>query len=235
VLSLTAIIGMGSLAAFFVFLYAGPFNWVKLNLTELQAMALNTLLSFLFFFQHSGMVRRSFRRQLARFVPSHYQGALYTIMSGLALLLFLLLWQVSDTVLLKFEGLPEIIIRGFFFLAMLGTVWGVWALRFVDLFGMDAVTRHQLGKAAAARSFTVRGPYRWVRHPLYLFTIVFFWCYPVITADRLLFNILWTIWIIVGARLEERELVEDFGDNYRDYRARVPMLLPQSIRPAWRD
>jgi protein-S-isoprenylcysteine O-methyltransferase Ste14 len=123
--------------------------------------------------------------------------------------------------------------RGIFFLAVLASIWGMWALRSVDLFGLDAVIRHQNAEPSAAKPFTVKGPYRWVRHPLYLLTLVFFWSYPVITTDRLLFNILWTLWVVIGARLEERELVEDFGDDYRDYQSKVPMLLPRSIRPVY--
>jgi methanethiol S-methyltransferase len=45
-------------------------------------------------------------------------------------------------------------------------------------------------------------------------------------ADRLLFNILWTTWIVIAAKLEERNLVCDFGDQYREYQARVPMIIP---------
>jgi protein-S-isoprenylcysteine O-methyltransferase Ste14 len=233
VLPLAAITGIGSLACFAVFLYTGPLNWVRLDLTEVQGLALNLLLSLLFFFQHSGMVRRGFRRQLESFIPPHYQGASYTIMSGLVLFIFLALWQSSDTVLLEVHGLPEIIIRSFFFLAVLGTIWGMWALRFADLLGLDAVIKHQQAESSGPKPFTIRGPYRWVRHPLYLFTIIFFWSYPLITADRLLFNVIWTIWIVVGTKLEERELVEDFGDDYRDYQSKVPMLLPRSFRPAY--
>jgi len=231
VLPLAAIFGIGSLACFMVFLYSGPFNWVKLDLTEGQGMVLNTLLSFCFFFQHSGMVRRNFRSHLESIISPHYQGVTYTIISSLVLFVFLALWQGSDTVLLQVQGLPEIIMRSFFFLAILGTAWGMWALRFVDLFGLDTVIKHEVAESSAAKPFTIRGPYRWVRHPLYLFTIILFWSYPVITADRLLFNIIWTIWVIVGTRLEERELVEDFGDDYREYQKKVAMLFPRSFHP----
>jgi protein-S-isoprenylcysteine O-methyltransferase Ste14 len=231
VLPLAAITGIGSLACFVLFLYSGPFNWVKLELSEVQGLLLNTLLSLFFFIQHSGMVRRGFRRLLDNLIPLHYQATTYTIASGVVLFVFLALWQGSDTVLLDIQGIPELIMRSFFFLAVLGTIWGIWSLRFVDLFGLDAVIRHQQVESSVAKPFTIRGPYRWVRHPLYLFTIVFFWSYPVITTDRLLFNTIWTIWVIVGTRLEERELVEDFGDNYRNYQSKVPMLLPRSIRP----
>ena len=72
----------------------------------------------------------------------------------------------------------------------------------------------------------VRGPYRWVRHPLYSATLLMIWSYPVLTADRLLFNVLFTIWILVGTMLEERDLVADYGEDYQNYQRRVPMLIP---------
>jgi len=79
--------------------------------------------------------------------------------------------------------------------------------------------------------FTVRGPYRWVRHPLYLFCLLMIWAYPHMTMDRVLFNVLFTVWIVVGTVLEERDLVVAFGDSYREYQRKVPMLLPRSLRP----
>jgi protein-S-isoprenylcysteine O-methyltransferase Ste14 len=82
---------------------------------------------------------------------------------------------------------------------------------------------------------TVRGPYRWVRHPLYLLVLIMIWSCPDLTLDRLLFNILWTVWIYIGALLEERDLVADFGDAYRHYQQKVPMLIPFRIYPSWPD
>ena len=158
---------------------------------------------------------------------------MYTLASGFVLFVLLVFWQGSETVLLDVQGLPGIIMRSFFFLAILATCWGMWALRSVDMFGMDAVIKNQKGQQPASKPFSVRGPYRWVRHPLYLFTIVIFWSCPLITTDRLLLNVLWTLWIVIGTMLEERELVEDFGDDYRDYQAKVPMLLPRSFRPVY--
>jgi hypothetical protein len=53
----------------------------------------------------------------------------------------------------------------------------------------------------------------------------------VITVDRLLHNTLWTLWIVIGATLEERDLVDCFGQSYRSYQQTVPMLVPNSLRP----
>ncbi|MEJ2718947.1 MAG: hypothetical protein P8182_17760 [Deltaproteobacteria bacterium] len=71
-----------------------------------------------------------------------------------------------------------------------------------------------------------------MRHPLYFACILLIWSSPDLTADRLLFNILWTVWIVIGTVLEERDLVASFGEAYRDYQRNVPMLIPYRIRPA---
>ena len=55
----------------------------------------------------------------------------------------------------------------------------------------------------------------------------------VVTADRILFNVIWTAWVCVGTVLEERDLVEVFGDSYREYQRRVPMLLPYRAPVDW--
>ncbi len=77
----------------------------------------------------------------------------------------------------------------------------------------------------------VRGAYRWVRHPLYLFMLVLIWSSLDLTLDRLLFDALWTAWIVVGTILEERDLVAEMGEAYLAYQRRVPMLVPWR-RPA---
>ena len=158
ILPLTAIIGIGSLSAFMIFLYSGPFNWIRLDISEVQGLLLNTLLSLAFFLQHSGMVRREFRRRLERLIPPHYHGSVYTIASGLVLIVLLIFWQGSENMLLDVQGLPGIIMRGFFFLAILGTCWGMWALHSVDMFGLDAVIKNQKDGQIASKPFLVRGP-----------------------------------------------------------------------------
>ena len=219
--------------AFLIFLYSGSLGVIRLGMSELERLVFNGVISAAFFLQHSGMIRKPFRRRLNRFVPSHYQGAAYTLASGLVLLAFVLLWQGSDMILLEVHGLAGHVMGTFFFLSILGMGWGMWALRSIDMFGLDSIIRNLRSKETPWRPFTIRGPYRWVRHPLYLFMIVIFWSSPILTADRLLFNVLWTTWVFVGTILEERDLVGDFGDSYRDYQSRVPMLLPRGVRPAY--
>jgi protein-S-isoprenylcysteine O-methyltransferase Ste14 len=122
--------------------------------------------------------------------------------------------------------------RAVFFLSILGFYWCFWALGSFDAFGLSPIMNNLRGKDPEPIPFVFRGPYRWVRHPLYFFSLLLIWSCPDLSLDRLLYNILWSTWIIVGSVLEERDLVADFGEPYRDYQRKVPMLIPWRIRPA---
>lgn len=228
-----AVVGYVSYAAFLVFLYAGSLGWIRLNINEVEKGMLNAILCLFFFLQHSGMIRRSFRRWLATFILAQYQGAIYTLTSGACLLIAVAFWQGSDTILFEANGMIRGFLRGFFVLSMVGMVWGLLALRSVDMFGLSPILKRSNAKPVHVNHLTIRGPYRWVRHPLYLFMIILFWSAPLLTLDRLLFNTLWTLWVVAATVLEERDLAVDFGEAYRDYQLKVPMLIPKGFRPVY--
>lgn len=222
---LTLAICAGSLIVFYVFLYVGPFGTVDLDLGLPQALVFNSFLCAAFFLQHSGMIRKSARRRMSQVISEHYLGAVFSIASGITLLALVLLWQETPIVLASADGFYRWSFRAVFFLAVAIQMWGTWAWKSSDLLGTESVLRRSDPTSLPA-PMVVRGLYRWVRHPLYLATLMMIWSYPDLTADRLLFNVLFTGWIIVGTVLEERDLVENFGDDYRNYQRRVPMLIP---------
>jgi protein-S-isoprenylcysteine O-methyltransferase Ste14 len=232
VLPLTVLFGGGSLFAFLVFLLAGSPELVSLNVRENEVLWWDAGLSLAFFLQHSGMVRKSFRQWLARFLPEEYEGALYAIASGIVLLALIVLWQKSSITFIVVHDVLRWLFYLAYFLSFAGFIWGIRALGAFDPYGMRPVLGRLRGRKARPMLFVVKGPYRWVRHPLYLSMMMMIWSCPDLTADRLLFNGLWTVWMVVGSILEERDLVSEFGDVYREYQRRVPLLIPRRVRPS---
>ena len=232
IMLVAATLGRASLLLFVIFLFIGPLNFVKLGLTETMVLAWDTILSIVFFIQHSSMIRRGFRVRILSTIPSHYSNAVFSIASGITLSAAVILWQPASTALCQLQSFPVWITRTVFFLALAGMGWGVHSLKSFDPFGSIPIRSHLSGRPLRPQLFAVDGPYLWVRHPLYFFVILLIWSHPGPTIDRLLFNILWTAWICVGAILEERDLVADFGDAYRQYQAKTPMLIPWKGRGA---
>jgi protein-S-isoprenylcysteine O-methyltransferase Ste14 len=223
---LAAVVGAGSLLLFVIFIQIGPFAIVRLDAPERQKLLWDALLSLFFFVQHSGMVRASFRAWLSSVARGGCHPSIYTLASGLSLLAVVLLWQTSQTVLFQLQGPIRWLPRAVSLLAAGGFAWGIRALSSYDTCGLVPFLARFLRKGLRPPKLVVRGPFLWMRHPLYFFTMVLIWSVPDLTSDRLLFNSLWTLWIITAAFLEERDLVIAFGEPYRNYQKVVPMLLP---------
>ena len=230
-ISATILIGGGSLALFLIFLYVGSSNWVNFGLKEPIVIAFDALLCLVFFVQHSTMIRKSFKNRLRKIMAAHYHGAFYSISSGTILLILILLWQDTHLHIFNHQDGILILFRGIFFSSIGLFVWGCVALRSFDFFGIEPIIANMEGREPIAMPFIVRGPFRWIRHPLYLAMLLMIWSCPHVSIDRFLFNILWTVWIVVAILLEERDLVDGFGENYLDYQRKVPMLLPTRLIP----
>lgn len=230
-LVLACALGLVSLMLCGVFLWAGPRHIADLSLGTPMALVFDGLLCLAFFLQHSGMVRRSFRLRLAAVLPTHYYPAVYAIASGIVLLLLLVLWQPSRLGVFSLEGPPRWLARGVSLAAITGFAWAIGSLGQFDPFGRGPILAHLRGVPTPAMPLTIRGPYRWVRHPFYASGLLFMWTHPDLTADRLLFDVLVTIWVVVGTLLEERDLAAEFGEAYVKYQRSVPMLVPWRLRP----
>lgn len=76
----------------------------------------------------------------------------------------------------------------------------------------------------------LQGPYRHVRHPLYVGWLITFWATPTMTGAHLLFVPATTAYILVAIQFEEKDLVRFHGRRYETYRQAVPMIVP-SLTP----
>jgi protein-S-isoprenylcysteine O-methyltransferase Ste14 len=198
---------------------------IRLRLTPTWSLAWDSLLCLLFFAQHSGMIRKPFRAWISRVVPGHSHGLIYTTASAIALLLLVVLWQPLEGYRLHGAGLW--LSRGILLSCFAGIIWGIHSLGNFDAFGIEAFLAAYRRERPAIPTLVVKGPYRWVRHPFYFLSLMALWATPLWSWDRLLLNLLFTIWILCGARLEEGDLLTQFGEDYRLYQRTVPMFLPR--------
>jgi protein-S-isoprenylcysteine O-methyltransferase Ste14 len=169
---------------------------------------------------------------MGRLVDPRYHGAIYGIASGVALALVVVLWQPSQASIFVLTGPARTLTWGLSLAAFCFFVWGARSLLPFDPLGLAPLLAHLRSRPDRIPTFVARGPYRLVRHPLYLAVLVLIWSNPEMTLDRLLFALLWTGWIFLGARLEEADLLAEYGDAYRAFCRQVPGIIPWPKRHA---
>ncbi|MBN1218447.1 MAG: isoprenylcysteine carboxylmethyltransferase family protein [Anaerolineae bacterium] len=98
------------------------------------------------------------------------------------------------------------------------------------LFDFLGLAQLFITRPAQNNLFRVDGFYRWVRHPLYSFSLLLLWLTPVMSVNLLTIYLLFTLYFYLGSIHEERRLLAEFGAAYRDYQQRVPRLIPMPGR-----
>jgi protein-S-isoprenylcysteine O-methyltransferase Ste14 len=193
----------------------------------LEALVVNLLLMALFAVQHSVMARKQFKEWWTQYVPRSVERSTYVLFASLALILLFWQWRPIPAVLWQIND-PRLAV------AVTGVSMIGWVLVFLstflinhfELFGLHQVANNLAGRSMPAVRFRTPMLYKVVRHPIYLGFIIAFWVAPTMTAGHLLFAAVTTAYIFVGIALEERDLIEMFGDEYRNYRQRVSMVIP---------
>jgi protein-S-isoprenylcysteine O-methyltransferase Ste14 len=191
------------------------------------SLAIDVVLLTVFAVQHSVMARKWFKIWWTRIVPKPIERSTYVLFSSVALILLFALWRPLGGVIWSVEDpTGRFVLRSLFAFGWGLVLFSTFLINHFDLFGLRQVWRYLLGQPESGLRFTTPGPYKLVRHPLYVGWLFAFWMTPVMTTAHLLFSIATTAYILLAIRFEERDLVREHGETYEEYRRSVPMLIP---------
>lgn len=181
----------------------------------------------LFAVQHSVMARPWFKRWWIKWVPESLERSTYVVLSCVALGLLIALWQPIGGVVWEVQSpVLRSAVYALYFSGWLVIVGSSTLINHFDLFGLRQTWLAYRGLPYTHLPFRTPGPYRWVRHPLYVGWLMTFWAAPTMTISHLLFAVGTTAYILLAIRWEERDLLDHHGEVYARYRAATPMLIP---------
>ncbi len=177
---------------------------------------------------HSYMASLPFKAFLEKWRPALYRRwyrMFYNAVSVVTLLPLLALMEALPDAVLYLVPPPWS--YGMRLIQLTAAVLAAVCLLQTDFWSFLGIRQVFKPENGGARPPVTGGLYGIVRHPVYLFSLVFLWLAPTMTWNIMAFNIGASLYLIIGMYYEERKLLREFGVDYERYQKQVPILFPR--------
>ena len=180
---------------------------------DLAALGADAIIFSVFALHHSLFARAPIKTWLARLVPDHLLRSVYVWIASLLLIAVCRAWRpIGGPLYRAAEWIAAPLVS-----VQLGGIWLIWeSVRAIDALELAGIRR-----GGGPAELQVKGPYDLVRHPLYLGWVLLVFGAAHMTADRLAFAVISSLYLIVAIPWEERSLEQTFGPAYARYKSQV--------------
>ena len=188
---------------------------------------------FLFGVSHSYLASLKVKNYLKLKFPNilPFYRLIYNLFSVLTLYLFFIYLPQPDITIYDLIKPFDFIILGLQFLSLIGLIWTFRYFSFYEFLGISQIIRWYKGNYNSNdldenMTLKIEGPYKYMRHPVYFFSIMFVIFRPIMDLTYLTLVVGIIIYFYVGSYYEEKKLVEIFGEKYKSYQKAVPRIFP---------
>jgi methanethiol S-methyltransferase len=187
---------------------------------------------FFYFLMHSVLASQRTKARFAhQFGEYAYHGIYRLLYNAIALITLMpIVPQIlsQDTLLYVIEPPLRWILTAFQISASIGLLASLLQIDWMQFAGISQIIAflRQQPLPLPAEQLQTSGVYAIVRHPLYFFSLIVIWFTPSLTTGMLAVNLMVTLYVVIGSRVEEKRMLQLFGDQYRSYIQTVPWLLP---------
>lgn len=174
-------------------------------------------------------IKEIVRRYIGRYIA--FYRLTYNISAVLGLYL---IWEFAPHPTFQVYELNypvDLIVFGLQLLSLAGIFWCFNYICFREFLGMSQVDRFLNGTYDSndldeKLTFRIAGPYKYSRHPVYLFSILFLLFRPEMNLFYLTMFLSFVLYFYVGSVYEEKKLLRLFGEDYVAYQKTVSRIFP---------
>lgn len=169
-------------------------------------------------------IRKKFGNKIA------FYRFFYNIFSILTFLLLLYFSPKPHQLVYELSYPFDLIVVGLQIPAIFGFLWTIRYVDVMDFIGIRQIILYLQGKYSyeldEKSNLITAGPFKFVRHPIYFFTILILVLRPYMTVFYFTITICFFLYFYIGSIFEEKKLEKIYAEEYSNYKNSVSRIFP---------